>query len=109
MNKYTFEKDGKTYCRISKQTARGYYDAGVEILACPCNLRPGTIWHPEIYICREMAFPYASTFDKTIAYVTGMNCLNNETGHYLAYYVAQNMLPNVREYADYLEDRKEGV
>ena len=109
MNKYTFEKDGKTYCRISKQTARGYYDAGVEILACPCNLRPGAIWHPEIYICREMAFPYASTFDKTIAYVTGMNCLNNETGHYLAYYVAQNMLPNVREYADYLEDRKEGV
>ena len=109
MNKYTFEKDGKTYCRISKQTARGYYDAGVEILACPCNLRPGAIWHPEIYICREMAFPYASTFDKTIAYITGMNCLNNETGHYLAYYVAQNMLPNVREYADYLEDRKEGV
>ena len=51
----------------------------------------------------------ASTFDKTIAYVTGMNCLNNETGRYLAYYVAQNMLPNVREYADYLEDRKEGV
>lgn len=109
MNKYTFEMDGKTYCRISKQTARGYYGAGVEILACPCNLRPGAIWHPEIYICREMAFPYASTFDKTIAYVTGMNCLNNETGHYLAYYVAQNMLPNVREYADYLEDRKEGV
>lgn len=109
MNKYTFEMDGKTYCRISKQTARGYYDAGVKILACPCNLRPGAIWHPEIYICREMAFPYASTFDKTIAYVTGMNCLNNETGRYLAYYVAQNMLPNVREYADYLEDRKEGV
>ena len=109
MNKYTFEKDGKTYCRISKQTARGYYDAGVEILACPCNLRPGAIWHPEIYICREMAFPYASTFDKVIDYVTGMNCLNNETGRYLAYYVAQNMLPNVREYADYLEDRKEGV
>lgn len=86
MNKYAFEKDGKTYCRISKAAARGYYGAGTEILVCPCNLRPGAPWHPEVYICREMAFPYASTFDKTI-----------------------NMLPNVREYADYLEDRKEGV
>lgn len=56
-----------------------------------------------------MAFPYASTFDKIIAYVTGTNCINSETGHYLAYYVAQDMLPDVREYADYLEDRKEGV
>lgn len=109
MNKYAFEKDGKTYCRISKAAARGYYDAGVEILACPCNLRPGAPWHPEVYICREMAFPYASTFDKTIAYVAGMNCLNSEIGRYLSYYVAQNMLPNVREYADYLEDRKEGI
>lgn len=109
MNKYTFEKDGKTYCRIGKQAARGYYDAGAEILTCPCNLRPGSPWYPEVYICREMAFPYASTFDKTVAYVTGMNCLNNETGRYLAYYVAQNMLPNVREYADYLEDRKDDI
>lgn len=109
MNKYTFEMGGKTYCRISKAAARGYYEAGVEIYACPCKLCPGGPWHPEVYVCREMAFPYASTFDKTIAYVAGMNCLNNETGHYLAYYVAQDMLPNVREYADYLEDRKEGI
>lgn len=109
MNKYTFKMGGKTYYRISKAAARKIYERGEGFLACPCNLRPGAPWHPEVYICREMAFPYASTFDKTIAYVAGMNCLNNETGHYLAYYVAQDMLPNVREYADYLEDRKEGV
>ena len=102
MNKYTFEKDGKTYCRISKAAARGYYEAGAEIYTCPCKLRPGGPWHPEVYICREMAFPYAGTFDKVTAYVAGINCINSETGRYLAYYVAQDMLPNVREYADYL-------
>lgn len=102
MNKYTFEKDGKTYCRISKAAAREYYETGVEIYACPCKLRPGGPWHPEVYICREMAFPYAGTFDKVTAYVAGINCINSETGRYLAYYVAQDMLPNVREYANYL-------
>lgn len=91
MNKYTFEMGGKTYCRISKAAARGYYDAGVAIFVCPCKLRPGAPWHPEVYICREMVFPYASTFDKTIAYVAGMNCINSETGRYLAYYAKEDI------------------
>ena len=91
MNKYTFEKDGKIYYRISKAAARGYYETGVEIYACPCKLRPGGPWHPEVYICRKMASPYASTFDKTIAYVTEMNCINSETGRYLAYYAKEDI------------------
>lgn len=91
MNKYTFEKDGKTYCRIGKAVARGCYEAGVEIYACPCNMRPGAPWYPEVYICREMAFPYANTFDKTIAYVTGMNCINSKTERYLAYYAKEDI------------------
>lgn len=91
MNKYTFEMGGKTYCRISKATARKMYERGGGFLACPCKLRPGWPWHPEVYICREMAFPYAGTFDKTIAYVTGMNCINSETGRYLAYYAEEDI------------------
>lgn len=91
MNKYSFELNGKTYCRVSKRSARKLFEAGAELYACPCNLRPGKPWHPEAYICREMAFPYVGTFDSVVNYIAGVNCINGETGRYLAYYAKEDM------------------
>lgn len=91
MNKYTFEMGGKTYCRISKAAARKMYERGGGFLACPCNLRPGWPWHPEIHIYSEMVFTHGSTFDEIINYAEAMNCINNETGLYFAYYAEEDI------------------
>lgn len=91
MNKYTFEMGGKTYCRINKATARKMYERGESLLACPCNLRPGRPWHPEVHIYGGMVSVYRSTFDEIVNYAEAMNCVNNETGRYFAYYVEEDI------------------
>jgi len=40
MNNYTFTDKGIAYKRISKKAAEGLYNAGIEVIACPCKLRP---------------------------------------------------------------------
>ena len=104
MSKYTFEKDGKLYHRISKTQAKKQYLAGNYIIVCPVNLRPDSAWKPFMVLG-----DFVGSFEDAVNSCTYYNCVNSETGHYLAYFVAQDMLPSVREYADYLQDGKENI
>lgn len=90
MNEYTFEMGGKLYHRISNAAARGYYGAGVEILACPCNMLPENCYYRERICCKDK-YPYGNTFDETVSVITGHNCFGKETGRYLAYYVEEGI------------------
>lgn len=92
MNKYTFEMGGKLYHRISKTQAKKQYLAGNYIIACPVNLRPDSDWKSFIVLS-----DFVDGFDKVVNSCTYYNCINSETGRYLAYFVAQDMLPNVLE------------
>lgn len=40
MREYSFRKDGFTFERVSKATARRVFNNDMSIMLCPCNLRP---------------------------------------------------------------------
>ncbi len=42
MKEYSFRKDGFTFERVSKATARRVFNNNMPIMLCPCNLRPET-------------------------------------------------------------------
>lgn len=86
MNHYTVNG----FERVSKTRARKLFSADVTpIFACPCNLRPGGMWRPEV------VFPTDSgaSFDQLVNAATYYNCIDSKTGRYLSYYVAEGVLP----------------
>lgn len=74
--------------RISKATARKLYNQGIPVYACPCKLRPGRPWSPEVMFPTDTG----RTFDQLVNAATFYNC-TPETGKYLAFYVAEGVLP----------------
>ena len=74
--------------RISKATARKLYNQGIPVYACPCKLRPGGPWSPEVMFPTDAG----RTFDQLVNAATFYNC-TPETGKYLAFYVAEGVLP----------------
>lgn len=78
MKHYSF--NGLT--RISKQAARKLYNAGEAVHFCPCNLRPGYPYYPNI----RMDNSDNSSFEKAVYAFEFYNCINSETGKYTAFY-----------------------
>lgn len=91
MRKYSFtDKNGKTWERIDKKTARTAYNNGLTVLFCPVNLRPGKPWNPEAVICPhsfEVVNDVITPFEKRVNEFEYYNCINNETGRYTAFYI----------------------
>lgn len=85
MNKYTFEMGGKLYHRISKAQAKKQYLAGNYIIACPVNLRPDSAWQPFTVLD-----DFTRNFENVVNSCTYYNCINSETGRYLAYYAKED-------------------
>lgn len=50
MREYSFTKDGFTFERVSKATARRVFNNNKSIMLCPCNLRPETGRYTAFYI-----------------------------------------------------------
>ena len=73
------------FSRISKVAARRLYDAGQIVYFCPVNLRPCTPWHCECAQQLNPVDPY--TFEQLVNSFTAYNCINSETGKYIAFYV----------------------
>ena len=87
MNRYTVNG----YTRVSKARARKIWNAGGVVYACACNIRPGGPWYCEAILRKsDNAHP---SFDADANAVTWYNCLNSETGRYLAYYVREGAGP----------------
>lgn len=86
MNKYTFEMGGKLYHRISKAQAKKQYLAGNYIIACPVNLRPDSAWKPFAVLD-----DFVRDFESAVNSCTYYNCINGETGRYLAYYAKEDI------------------
>ena len=86
MNKYSFEMGGKLYHRISKTQAKKQYLAGNYIIACPVNLRPDSAWKPFVVLG-----DFVEDFESVVNIFTYYNCINGETGRYLAYYAEEDI------------------
>jgi hypothetical protein len=94
MNKYQFGK----LVRITKHAARRQWGKRNMVL-CPCNLRPGGPWHPELNVdAKRIAEALASTyeherksasFDAYVRNFEWYNCNNKETGLYTSFYTTK--------------------
>lgn len=91
MREISFDRNGTRYVRIDKRNARRAYDFGCELAFCPCNLRPGSPWHPEIWVDPTSADLQGATFDGISNTFEWYNC-NHECGYYAAYYIAADDL-----------------
>ena len=85
MRQYTYTDGGKTYTRISKAKARAAYNAGLAVVLCPVNLRPGAPWHPEITVSKERS--ENEIFERVLNAFEFYNTRDTETGYYTAFYI----------------------
>lgn len=77
MREYSFRKDGFTFERVSKATARRVFNSNMPVMLCPCNLRPETGLFSTVV-------QNGKYLDTTFEYY---NCTTNETGRYTAFYI----------------------
>ena len=85
------------YLRVQKRVARRIYNMGGEIYLCPCKLRPGEPWHPEVKITLSDGTRYAPiAFDAAVSQFEFYNCRDG-AGAYAAYYVERDLRNNVYE------------
>ena len=80
MIQYEFTDGGKHYVRINKAKAKREYERGTEVIVCPCNLRPFTMWHCECVVSE-------GGFDRFVNEFEFYACLNSETGRKSAFYM----------------------
>lgn len=98
MNNYTFEKNGYTFERVNKTTARNMYNAGESVYLIPVNANPffvGFGYPFEIKTDDPAGDEYRTTaavmeysrpeFDTRVMYFEIYNCVD-ELGKYAAYY-----------------------
>lgn len=88
MHRYTFtDSEGLTWARVTRKTARRLHLEGRTVRACPCNLRPDSMWSPAFYL------EPSGDFERLEASATWHSCTNAETGRYLAWYAPAVKIP----------------
>jgi len=96
MKMQKFKFDG--FERITKTKCRKLFEEGKEFYMCPCNLRPGARWNPEILIDvnsineRKGSFlnkekTSIEVFNQLVIEFTHYNCPDRDCGLYPAFYV----------------------
>jgi hypothetical protein len=83
--KFTGQLYGRTVTlqQISKPTARKLYDAGEEILLCPCNMNPLGVWSQGFPVKQDQENPVS--FDSVVTEFCWYNT-DSERGKYPTFY-----------------------
>lgn len=96
MKNYIFtDNNGLKYRRVSRQMAKRLYNNGANVVLCPSNLRPFGAWSCETTInvnnyrdeSTDKIGKNVDNFDRITNEFLFYNCVNNETGRYIAFYV----------------------
>lgn len=85
MKQRTYTNGGKTYTRISKAKARAAYNAGLEVVLCPVNLKPGALWYQEAHVDKECSGN--ESFENLLNAFEFYHICNTQTGRYTAFYI----------------------
>lgn len=82
--------------RVSKPQAKKLYNDGRVVYLCPCYLRPGGMWKPEVAVAKErvdesVSYFVSNTneFDKLVDEFMYYNCRGG-SGKYPAYYIKED-------------------
>ena len=91
MTNYEFkDRENNTYVRVTYRYAHKLYYSGHDIVLCPSNLRPFSMFNPQVII-NDMC-------DKTIDFDTLVerfkiyNCTDRYTGRNVYYYVRKELI-----------------
>lgn len=74
----------KNWKRISKRTAKKYYNEGKGVYLLPCNFNPENIWQAPMLVKYSQEKDY---FNRSVIAFEYYNCGDRERGYYAAYYV----------------------
>lgn len=77
-------KDGFTFERVSKATARRVFNNDMPVMLCPCNLRPETGLFSTVV---QNGKHLDTTFETMLNTFEYYNCTTNVTGRYTAFYI----------------------
>ena len=70
-------------CRVQKRTAKRLYYEGNVVYLCPCKMRPGEPWYPEVGVSLG-----DGDFEMLVNEFAAHNC-SIETGREIDYYVVR--------------------
>lgn len=80
--------DGSTaFNRVSKAAARKAFNAGREVVFCPCKLAPFGPFRPSVMFQKGQRG--RDDFDGTVKDFQHYNCNMNETGYYASFYTIE--------------------
>lgn len=88
MREYTYTDGGRVFKRVNKTTAQRAYNNGLRVVLCPCNLRPGYPFHPEISISGKAE----SSFENQLKAFEFYNLRGKETGRYTSFFIPVRMV-----------------
>jgi len=89
MKNMYFSYNGFKFKRITKKTAKACFRTGFDVVFCPVNLRPFTMYHFESVI---NAARVNDGFENVVNAFEYYNCINSETGKYTAFYIPVKMI-----------------
>ena len=87
--------------RISKAVARVLYNNGKDVIACPCNLDPLSMWRPYVTLNKRSGY----NFDDMLARAHYYNCVDEETGMVLSLYIEGEVRQSTRRLVERLRQR----
>lgn len=85
MKNLVFSYNNHNFVRVSKKTAKRFFDKGLTVVFCPCNLRPFGFWGCESFV--NPANCDGQAFDTVVNSFEYYNCNLSETGKYTAFYI----------------------
>lgn len=84
MKQVKYAANGRTYLRVGKPTAKAVYESGQTVILCPCNLRPFSIWNPQVPVQNKSD---DRSFEAVVNAFVYYNCINQETGRRPYYFI----------------------
>lgn len=85
MRQYTYTYGGRTYTRISKAKARAAYNAGLEVVICPVNLKTGALWYQEAHVDKESSGN--ESFENLLNAFEFYHICKTKANRYTAFYI----------------------
>ena len=84
MKQYSFDYNGYNFVRVSKKTAKRFFESSYPVVFCPCNLCPFGVFGSAVTLKKS---DDNADFIKAVNAFEFYNIRNAETGYYTAFYI----------------------
>ena len=85
MRNLEFNDRTTNWVQVQKRTAKKLFEAGEELVFCPCNMYPFGTWYPGVVIDTNRYNSEGISFESCVASFEYYNC-GAEQGRYTTFY-----------------------